>query len=283
MKPTLNKNQVATPLIVKREAETRGRTELGWLHSRHTFSFGEYFDPDQMGFRSLCVLNDDIVEAGQGFGTHSHRNAEIFSYVIEGDLKHQDSMGNGSTIKAGDLQYMSAGRGIQHNEFNPSKNHRVHFLQVWLMPKTTGGEPRYAEKTVDKDAQRNILTLLFSGKAHESAIQILQDAEIFFGKLDQDHSVVVELGEDRHAWLHLIKGKVRVLGQTLMEADGAAISNTPRLRSFRRWLLFVVTEEDHLVLSTSSSFNEGKLDASRFLELEPRLRSRKNINSFRPF
>ncbi len=228
MKPTVNKSHTAMPLIAKREAEARGRTELGWLHSRHTFSFGEYFDPDHMGFRSLRVLNDDIVEAGQGFGTHSHRDAEIFSYVIEGELKHQDSMGNGSTIKAGDLQYMSAGSGIQHSEFNPSKNHRVHFLQVWLMPKTTGGEPRYAEKTVRKDAKPNALTLLLSGKAHEGAIQIRQDAEIFFGKLDQDHSVLVELGEDHHAWLHLIKGKIRVLGQTLMEADSAAVSNTPR-------------------------------------------------------
>lgn len=142
---TLNKPATSEPTILKRSAEERGQSELGWLHSRHTFSFGNYFDPDHMGFHSLRVINDDVVEPGQGFGEHAHRDAEIFSYVIDGELEHKDSMGNGRIIKAGDLQYMSAGGGVVHSEFNPSPDRPVHFLQVWLKPTTGGGQPRYAE------------------------------------------------------------------------------------------------------------------------------------------
>src|SRR4051812_19563197 len=135
---TMNVEPETKAKIKKRPAEARGRTELGWLHSHHTFSFGQYFDPDHMGFQSLRVINDDVVEAGQGFGTHPHRDAEIFTYVIEGQLEHKDSMGNGAVVKAGDLQYISAGSGVRHSEFNPSKTQRVHFLQIWLMPNKTG-------------------------------------------------------------------------------------------------------------------------------------------------
>src|SRR4026207_2409533 len=169
---TLNKPTISEPKIVKRSANERGKTELGWLHSRHTFSFGNYFDPDHMGFRSLRVINDDVVEAGQGFGEHPHRDAEIFSYVIDGELEHQDSMGNGRVIKAGDLQYISAGRGLSHSEFNPSATNPVHFLQIWLMPKVSGGEPRYAEKSLGEEARPNDLTLLFAGEPREGAVGI---------------------------------------------------------------------------------------------------------------
>src|SRR5205809_5023468 len=154
---TLNRPVKTEPTMVKRPASARGQTELGWLHSRHTFSFGNYFDPDYMGFRSLRVINDDVVEPGKGFGEHPHRDAEIFSYVIEGELEHKDSMGNGRVIKAGDLQYMSAGRGVLHSEFNPSQSNPVHFLQVWLTPKMGGGQPRYAEKALGQDAKPNML------------------------------------------------------------------------------------------------------------------------------
>src|SRR5947207_7182997 len=167
---TLNPTETATATIVKRPAGARGQTELGWLHSRHTFSFGNYFDPDNMGFRSLRVINDDVVEPGGGFGQHPHRDAEIFSYVIEGELEHKDSMGNGRVIKAGDLQYMSAGRGVLHSEFNPSPANPVHFLQVWLMPKTPGGQPRYAEKALSTAAQANALTLLFATESRDGAV-----------------------------------------------------------------------------------------------------------------
>src|SRR5271154_1942512 len=176
-------NEAAIPKVIKRPAEARGRAELGWLHSRHTFSFGNYFDPDHMGFRSLRVINDDIVEPGQGFGTHPHSDAEIFSYVIEGELEHKDSMGNGRVIKAGDLQYISAGRGVQHSEFNPSRKKAVHFLQIWLMPGTGGGEPRYAEKSLGEAARPNQLTLLFAGEPRDGAVAIRANADIYFGRL----------------------------------------------------------------------------------------------------
>src|SRR3954471_7175290 len=164
--------KVNEAVIVKRPAESRGQTEIGWFQSRHTFSFGQYFDPDHMGFRSLRVINDDVVAPARGFGAHPHRDAEIFSYVIEGELEHRDSLGNGSVIKAGDLQYISAGSGVTHSEFNPSKTHPVPFLQIWLMPNVSGGKPRYAEKSLGKSAEPNALTLLFAQTARDGAVQI---------------------------------------------------------------------------------------------------------------
>jgi redox-sensitive bicupin YhaK (pirin superfamily) len=177
-----------------------------------------------MHFRALRVINDDIVQPGQGFGTHPHRDAEIFTYVIDGALEHRDSMGNGSIIQAGDLQYMSAGSGVKHSEFNPSREKPVHLLQIWLLPNIAGGEPRYAEKPLGSAAKPNTLTLLFSGKAHENVVAIRQDADIYFGKLNQGRSLSVELGEKRHAWLQLIKGEIRLLDETFRPGDGAAIS-----------------------------------------------------------
>jgi quercetin 2,3-dioxygenase len=224
---TLNETKSAKPSVTKRPASARGPTELGWLHSRHTFSFGEYYDPEHMGFRALRVINDDIVEPGGGFGMHSHRDAEIFSYVIEGELQHRDSMGNGSVIKAGDLQYMSAGSGVRHSEFNPSPDKRVHFLQIWLMPDQRGGEPRYAEKRLGQAAKPNALTLLLSGEGR-GAVEMRADAQVYFGKLDRGQSVPAELKEGRHAWLHVIKGDIRVLDEPLTEGDGLAVSNATR-------------------------------------------------------
>jgi quercetin 2,3-dioxygenase len=219
-----------THSIAKRAANDRGLTEIGWLYSRHTFSFGEYYDPERMGFRSLRVINDDIVQPGQGFGTHPHRDAEIFTYVIDGELEHRDSMGNGSVIKAGDLQYMSAGSGVRHSEFNPSKDKPVHLLQIWLMPKVNGGEPRYAEKHLGSAAKPNALTLLFAGEPRDGAIEIRQDAEIYFGKLDSGKSFSVELGQQRHAWLQIIKGRIDVFGESMEAGDGAAVSNIRNLK-----------------------------------------------------
>jgi quercetin 2,3-dioxygenase len=215
----------AGPAIVKRPADARGRAELGWLHSRHTFSFGNYFDPDHMGFRSLRVINDDIVEPGQGFGTHPHSDAEIFSYVIEGELEHRDSMGNGRVIKTGDLQYISAGRGVQHSEFNPSKTKRVHFLQIWLMPRSSGGTPRYAEKSLGESAKPNQLTLLFAGKPREQAVEVRADSDIYFGKLDAGHSLKFTSTAGRGQWLHVISGDLSVLNEDLKAGDGVAMEN----------------------------------------------------------
>ena len=235
-------NETTKPTIVKRPADARGQTELGWLHSRHTFSFGEYFDADQMGFRSLRVINDDVVEAGRGFGEHPHRDAEIFSYVIAGELEHKDSMGNGRVIRAGDLQYISAGRGVLHSEFNPSREKPVHFLQIWLKPKTSGGEPRYAEKSLGDTARPNALTLLFAGEPRDGAVGIRADADVYFGRLDAGQRLLHRPAPGHAQWLHVIAGDLSALGGRLEGGDGAAIENAVTLemesRAGAQFLLF---------------------------------------------
>lgn len=218
------------PTIVKRPAGERGQSELGWLHSRHTFSFGNYFDPDHMGFRSLRVINDDVVEASQGFGEHPHRDAEIFSYVIDGELEHKDSMGNGRVIKAGDLQYISAGRGVVHSEFNPSPDRSVHFLQIWLKPKMGGGEPRYAEKALARTAKRNDLTLVFAGEPRDEAIGIRADVDVYFGQLDAGKELVHHPSTGHAQWLHVITGELSISGEPLKSGDGAAFENFDTLK-----------------------------------------------------
>jgi len=230
MKTTiLDQTTKIEPTVVKRPSGARGQTELGWLHSRHTFSFGNYFDPDHMGFRSLRVINDDVVEPGRGFGEHSHRDAEIFSYVIEGKLEHKDSMGNGRVIQAGDLQYMSAGSGVRHSEFNPSPNTPVHFLQVWLTPRMGGGQPRYAEKVLGREAKPNALTLVLAGEPRKDAIAIRADADIYFGQLDAGKQLVHRPASGRAQWLQVIKGDLAVLGQRLEAGDGAALERAEAL------------------------------------------------------
>ena len=215
--------------VTKRPANERGKTQLAWLQSRHSFSFGDYYDPAHVGFRSLRVINDDVVAPGMGFGSHPHRNAEIFSYVIEGQLQHKDSLGNGSVIGAGNLQYISAGSGVVHSEFNPSRSEPVHFLQVWLTPNQNGGEPRYAEKTLGSAARTNALTLLFSGDGRDESIAIRQDAEIWFGRLVADHSLQASLGSKTASYLHVIKGRLQVAGTALEEGDAVAVEGTSEL------------------------------------------------------
>ena len=182
-------------------AGDRGTADHGWLKARFTFSFAGYFNPDRMGFRSLRVMNNDTIEPGGGFPTHPHSDMEIFTYVVEGELAHRDSMGNGSTIKAGDLQYMSAGSGVQHSEFNPSKENRTHLYQIWLHPKQPGGEPRYAEKPLGAGAGEDALTLLFSEDGRDGSTPIRQDAQIFFGKA-RPGSVLDGDDRPRHDRLH---------------------------------------------------------------------------------
>lgn len=220
--------------LTKRPAAARGQTEFGWLHSQHTFSFGEYQDPAHMGFRALRVINDDIVEPGKGFGTHSHRDAEILSYVLEGQLSHKDSMGNGSVIETGSLQYMSAGTGVSHSEFNPSRNARVHFLQIWILPDGSGGEPRYAEKQLPTEAKPNSLTLVFAGKPRDGAIAIRADADVFLGKLDAGQKLVHRTSPARGLWVHVIEGDASLGGSSgggtrLGPGDGAAIEDVSEL------------------------------------------------------
>jgi redox-sensitive bicupin YhaK (pirin superfamily) len=210
--------------ISKRPAEARGANRLDWLDSRHTFSFGDYRDPAHMGFRALRVINDDWIEPGQGFGQHPHRDAEILTYVLEGQLQHRDSMGNGSVIAAGDLQYMSAGTGVTHSEFNPSRDERVHLLQIWILPDRSGGAPRYAEKPLGA-AKPNALTLLFAGRPRDGAIGIRADADVYVGKLDAGLRVAHPVARGRGVWLHVISGDVRTGGETLGPGDGAAIED----------------------------------------------------------
>ena len=224
-------SESATPglHIEKRSAADRGRTEWGWLHSRHSFSFGEYHDPDHAGFRTLRVINDDVVEPGMGFGTHPHRDMEIFSYVIEGELQHRDSMGNGAVIRAGDLQYMSAGSGVTHSEFNPSPDHRVHFLQIWIRPNVSGGEPRYAEHRSATGNVQNGLSLLFSGSGRDGSVRIRQDADVYLGRWHSQHTSTVTLDPSRGAWIQVFRGRLDVHQTQLGEGDGAGINGAGSL------------------------------------------------------
>lgn len=220
--------------VRKRPAAERGRAEHGWLHARFTFSFADYFDPDQMGFRSLRVMNNDIIEAGGGFPTHPHKDAEIFTYVISGELEHRDSMGNGSIITAGNLQYMSAGSGVRHSEFNPSKDTPTELYQVWLKPNQSGGEPLYAEKKLGDRAPNNALTLLLAGQPKGDATVFRQDAEVSFGRLDAGAELAAAADNNLpHGWVQVIEGEVEVLGQTLGRADGLAISDHPEAFAIR--------------------------------------------------
>lgn len=215
--------------LTLRPAAARGKTELGWLHSWHTFSFGEYRDRAHMNFRALRVINDDIVEPGQGFGTHGHQDAEILTYVIEGKLEHKDSMGNGSIIEPGRLQYMSAGTGVTHSEFNPSRSERVHLLQIWILPDGSGGEPRYAEHSLTSETPPNSLTLLFSGKGRAGVTEIRADADVYLGRLAAGGKVVHRTSPTRGVWIHVFQGSLTVGGTKLAAGDGASIEDAEAL------------------------------------------------------
>jgi redox-sensitive bicupin YhaK (pirin superfamily) len=206
-----------------RKANERGHAEHGWLDSYHTFSFANYYDPDWMGFRSLRVINDDLVMPGGGFGTHPHRDMEIITYVLSGALEHKDSMGNGRAIRAGDVQYMAAGTGVKHSEFNPSKEEAVHLLQIWIQPDEKGVKPRYAEKSF-KDAAAGTLHLVTSKTGRNGSIAIHQDADLWLAKLDAGNRVEHKLAKGRHAWLHVAEGEVSLNGKALSGGDAVAIS-----------------------------------------------------------
>lgn len=233
-------NNIENKMIIKRSAEDRGLTELGWLQSRHTFSFGNYYDPNYMGFRSLRVINDDVVEAGRGFATHSHQDAEIFSYVIEGELEHKDNFGNGSVIQTGEFQYMSAGRGVRHSEFNPSSKNRVHFLQIWLKPNQSGGEPRYVQKKVNLTP--NTLSLLFSDQAQGEVIAIRQNAKIYFGNYEVGQTLIFSTDPAHGVWIQVILGEMECLGEMLTMGDGASIAEVSdfkiKFKTQSQFLLF---------------------------------------------
>jgi redox-sensitive bicupin YhaK (pirin superfamily) len=215
-------------MMTIRKANKRGHADHGWLNSFHTFSFASYYDPEWMGFRDLRVINDDTVAAGAGFGRHPHRDMEIISYVLDGELQHQDSMGNGRIIKPGEFQYMAAGTGVLHSEYNPSKQNAVHFLQIWIQPDKTGAKPAYGEKSYAA-ATPGQLNLVASKAGREGSLRINQDTDLWLAKFSGDERVTHELKPGRHAWVHVAEGDVELNGQRLAAGDGAAVSKESKL------------------------------------------------------
>jgi redox-sensitive bicupin YhaK (pirin superfamily) len=209
-----------------RSAEERGKRNQGWLEARFTFSFADYYDPEHCGFHSLIVMNNDIIQPKGGFGRHPHDNAEIFTYVISGALEHQDSMGNGSIIKSGDLQYMSAGDGVFHSEFNPSTAHPTELYQIWMLPKQNGGTPLYSEKKLGNGSIKNELKILYSGDEREGSSPIRQDAIFSFGQLEQGKTLEINPEVNLpHGWIQVISGSLAIGDFNLEKADGLAIEN----------------------------------------------------------
>jgi redox-sensitive bicupin YhaK (pirin superfamily) len=212
-------------MMVIRPGAARGHFDHGWLDTYHTFSFASYHDPQHMGFRSLRVINEDRVKPGEGFGTHAHRDMEILTWVLEGALEHKDSMGNGSIIRPGDIQRMSAGTGVTHSEFNPSRDEPVHLLQIWLLPRQRGLSPGYEEKGFPPETRRGGLRLIAARDGRAGAVTIHQDADLWTALLEPGESVRHILEAGRHAWLHVAAGSVAANGMALRAGDGAAISD----------------------------------------------------------
>jgi redox-sensitive bicupin YhaK (pirin superfamily) len=212
-------------MITIRPANERLHTKIGWLDSRHTFSFGEHYDPRFMGFRALRVINEDRVAPGQGFGTHPHRDMEIISYMLEGALRHEDSMGTSSVINVGDVQRMSAGTGVLHSERNASGTEPVHFLQIWLMPERNRMSPGYEQRTFPLADRRGRLTLLASRDRREGSVGIHQDVDLFSALLDPGQTVRHEIRPGRHAWMQVARGAVTLNGASFTAGDGAAIDD----------------------------------------------------------
>lgn len=211
-------------MIKIRKAKHRGHFNFGWLDTYHTFSFGDYYDPSYMGFRSLRVINEDFVHAGRGFPTHSHRDMEIITYILEGALEHRDSMGNGSVIRPGDVQRMTAGTGVSHSEANPSSENPVHLLQIWILPQERGLEPGYEQKAFSDEQKQGGLCLIASADGRDGSVAVHQDVSVYAAVLDNKQSVNHQLAANRHAWIQVARGAVVVDGEDLDQGDGAAIS-----------------------------------------------------------
>ena len=216
-------------MIQVRKANDRGKVNMGWLDSHHTFSFGHYYDPAHMGFGNLRVINEDRVQPGKGFGTHGHDNMEIISYVIEGALEHRDSMDNGSVIRPGDVQRMTAGTGVTHSEFNHSGDDQVHFLQIWILPDTANLDPGYEEKRFDRADKQNQLRLVGSRDARDGSVRIHQDVDLYASVLSGGTALTHNFRDGRKGWLQVVSGSVRANGETLDAGDGAAITELSEL------------------------------------------------------
>src|ERR1700723_1651194 len=212
-------------MIQVRKAAERGHFDHGWLDTYHTFSFGEYYDPAHMGFRSLRVINDDRVDPGQGFGMHGHRDMEIVTYVLEGALQHKDSLGNGSIIRAGELQRMTAGTGVQHSEFNPSTTEAVHLYQIWLLPERKGLKPSYEELVPNEEQKRGLFPLVASPDGPDGSMPIHQAARLYLASLLPGQEVAHGIQSGRAAWLQVLRGKLQFLGNDLSAGDGVAVTD----------------------------------------------------------
>jgi len=212
-----------------RRAADRGHADHGWLDTYHTFSFADYYDPAHMGFRALRVINEDRVQPGMGFGTHGHKDMEIVTYVLQGALEHKDSMGNGSVLRPGEFQRMSAGTGVRHSEFNPSATEPVHLYQIWLLPGRNGIQPSYEQKFFGEDGKQARFQLVASPEGTDESLRIHQDARVYLSKLNAGQAVIHELPSGRHAWLQVLRGSVTVNGRVLKTSDGVAVSDEPLL------------------------------------------------------
>ena len=216
-------------MITVRPKDERGVANFGWLDSRHTFSFGHYYDPQHMGFASLRVINEDKVIPAKGFGTHGHQDMEIISYVLSGELAHRDSIGNGSVIRPGDVQRMSAGTGVRHSEYNASDLNPVHFLQIWIMPDQRGLQPSYEEKHFDRNSRQGKLKLIGSQDGRDNSVTIHQDVNLYLASLAKSDRLTYQIDANRAVWLQVTKGEVKLNQKLLQAGDGAAIIDEAEL------------------------------------------------------
>ena len=216
-------------MIEVRLAKQRGAAEHGWLSARHTFSFGQYYDPEQLGFSDLLVINDDRVQPARGFGMHGHRDMEIFTYILEGALEHKDSMGTGAVIRPGDVQMMSAGSGIQHSEFNHSAQELVHLLQIWIIPNRKSVKPRYQQVHFPESEKRGQLRLIISPEGVEGSLSVYQDVRVYAGLFKGNEHSTLSLAPNRYAYIHVAYGSVEVNGIRLNAGDGARVRNETEL------------------------------------------------------
>ncbi|VAX13647.1 Pirin [hydrothermal vent metagenome] len=228
-------------MLIVRKSEVRGQADHGWLDTRHTFSFANYYDPEHMGFSALRVINDDRVAPGGGFPTHSHSDMEIISYVLDGALEHKDSMGNGSVINAGEFQVMSAGTGVTHSEYNPSSSEAMRFLQIWIIPDKSGVSPSYQQPEITPEFSKGKWCLIASGKPENGAAKIHQRADVYVCKIQNDDAVRHVFKPGRRGWLQVAKGRVQLNELALQEGDGVAISD-------EREIILISADEAEILL-----------------------------------
>lgn len=217
-------------MLQLRKSNERGFANHGWLKSRHTFSFAEYYDPKHMGFRSLRVINEDRIEGGTGFGAHPHRDMEIISYVVQGALEHQDSMGTRSVIRPGEVQRMSAGSGVMHSEYNANPDKESHFFQIWIQPNQKGGTPGYGQKSFEADLNSKKMVLVVSQEGREGSIAIKQDADLYISRLKQNEDIEFKLRPGRGAWIQVVRGRLSINGQDISAGDALSFESEELLK-----------------------------------------------------